>query len=1745
MTEFAKFLSDRLEASAFSTEDVLSSFLPLAREVLDAHAAGYVAPLRGIDDLHVDGVRIWFEESNRQSPQSQDAAIRRLDHHADGAVEVVTETRRTTNTDEEPGTLVNLAIGNPETTPSRPVYLPGYCAWEHRLGHHDPLTDTFSLGMILASLACGLDFRQSDDLERFVSARRNLFGIAPGLHPVLAQTIVQMTALSRRDRAPNLGLMIRALENYRDQKVDIDVELATIKGFAGKDARSKQTVVLQKLRERLFDISRRNRLLHFQSTMQSVNLTHASVPLSFDIKNIRPDQIFVWNDDRQKEFSAGKGISLNRILNFSEALYLPSFLDRIIADTRRDRAEFGFAQLRLVACFLRWTNLKEKPIQRYASPLILLPVELRKQKGVRDTYTLEPQATDAEINPVVRHEFKRLYNIDLPATIDLTQSSIDDLFTFISTRVKASEPAVTIEKIDRPRIALLHDKARRKLDQYRRRARLAGRGVRQFMSMDYSYDPANYHPLGIKLFAARIRTPETRLRTIIEDAPRPRTFAAPVLEPPGEPPTVEKERSFFSIEEGEANPYTWQYDLCSVTLANFKYRRMSLVRDYDTLLDEQPTNPAFDAIFSLKPRPQFQDVCEAPPLAERYDVVTCDPTQASAVGEARSGTSYIIQGPPGTGKSQTITNLIADYVARNKRVLFVCEKRAAIDVVYARLRQRGLGNLCCLIHDSQTDKKEFIANLKQAYESSLADAPRSPGAGRDELLRLYDSEIAPLGHFGQAMQMAPPEGGSTLRGLLDRAIELVNARPNLSPIEKERLPPHAVWQNHRDQIQRFVATLEELQPDGVFARHPLRLLSPRVTAVDRPLEVVTKSLQETLRLLEAVDQTLATSGVPREYWDRIDNTVSLVECCRDLAPLAELDHLSLLDGASERAKQFAADVRTLREQHVALSEALDHAKAWKERLPESELPQALEQAQQLERGYFSWLKPAWWRLRGILRRQYDFGSHVVPPKWTQTLVSLQQLYEAEASVRRTELAMGEAYGIKDNVESVVERVAALHAKLPQLSPQLNKLVAALTRSPQAKKIVTRVLTASEPVEGLNDALGAIVDGYAVRPLTQLQEEVARAAASLADLPDFLQCLMQLGEVAPELAAMFPEFDLTATQLESAIADASVEAAFRRDRQVNRFNAGEHRRRTRRVADLYDQLLSANAQEICQRVKSGFQEHVRIASLPAAQLNGDQKEFKKVYNRGRRDLEHEFGKSMRFKAIRDLASGDCGEVLKDLKPVWLMSPLSVSDTLPLDSECFDVVIFDEASQITLEEAVPSLFRATQAIVVGDEMQLPPTTFFAAKQTDDEDDLVVEEDGELISYELQSNSFLNHAARNLPPTMLGWHYRSRSESLISFSNWAFYEGRLLTVPEEQLPPTGRPPLIAQTSSDAELGADELVARPISFHFLKHGVYEQRRNTAEAEYIARLVRRLLTSHPDRSIGIVAFSEAQQSEIDEALSQLAREDAQFANLYEAELEREVDGQHVGLLVKNLENIQGDERDIIILSVCYGPDAGGKMRMNFGPINMVGGEKRLNVAFSRAKRHMAVVSSIHFSDITNDFNEGAACFKNYLRYAQAVSEGRSDAATRVLHGLCRWHGAQEQDAEAPPDAVTEQLAAALVRNGFLVDRGVGQSHFRCELAVRRLGDTTYRLGILVDGESYYEQSDVLERDVMRPKLLQAFGWNVCQVFAKDWRQDPDRVLESVMRRIAGHPDVEIDDVNIQSPSTSVDPLGDGGSNAL
>ncbi len=382
-------------------------------------------------------------------------------------------------------------------------------------------------------------------------------------------------------------------------------------------------------------------------------------------------------------------------------------------------------------------------------------------------------------------------------------------------------------------------------------------------------------------------------------------------------------------------------------------------------------------------------------------------------------------------------------------------------------------------------------------------------------------------------------------------------------------------------------------------------------------------------------------------------------------------------------------------------------------------------------------------------------------------------------------------------------------------------------------------------------------------------------------------------------------------------------------------------------------------------------------------------------------------------------------------------------------------------------------------------------------------------------LDADSFLTQSAKDLSATLLAWHYRSRSESLIGFSNAAFYAGNLYTIPDRTLPAPDQGEIVIRAASEASIHCDSLLGRPLSFHYMEGSPYEGRRNAGEAAYIAQLVREILHRETKLSMGIVAFSEAQQGEIESALETLSAEDAVFAGRLEEEYVREEDDQFCGLFVKNLENVQGDERDIILLSICYGPDSNRRMAMNFGPINQRGGEKRLNVIFSRARQHMAVVSSIRRDAITNDYNDGALALKNFLHYAECSSLSDLRLSSVVLEGL---NPLTRRQLAAPneKDAVILQLGTALRERGFGVDEYVGQSRFRCDLAIRAGDGRHYAIGILVDTARHYANPDVAERWVTQPGILRAFGWRVAVVLTRDSYHEPQSVVDRIQRLVRG-----------------------------
>jgi hypothetical protein len=1681
-----------------STDDVLAQAMPLLKQVLEVHDRGLVAPLEGVTELRALRGRLWFHNAKCQPARRAPLRIRALEDEPSLALAVVARTRAV---DDGRGlaSREDLSIGELGSQLVRPVYLPGYVSWEHEVEHHDPVTDIFVLGLVLASLAIDLDLADRDHLARFVEARRDLLRLNPRIHPVVARAIEQMTELDRRRRPQDLRSLIETLEHYRDQEARAEINLEEIRGLVERTHASRRGVISERLRSRLFDLSRRNRLLYFQTSGQSLDLTEVSVPLVLDVKNISPDTLFTCRPQMIADLGKLKPLSLGQYVRFEDYPFAIPALDKLRTTAARASAEYGFSSLKLAICFLHWHDLKKAPDERIHSPLLLVPVELVRKKGVRDSYVLTATSELAEVNPVLRHVLAQLYGVRLPEAVDLTENgSIEALYDALVEQVRASEPAVAIERIDKPAIELVQARVRRRLDAFRKRTVLSGRGVRAKDGLEYSYRRDNFQPLGLRLFTLRVAPSESPAATMF-DKPRPRTTAIAPSESVRE---IEKE--LYSLRKGgnEGGRYRWGFDLTCVTLGNFDYQKMSLVRDYDTLLTNEQANKPFDRLFSADARP----VLGSPPpipVDDQFTVVAADATQTATIAQARTGESFIIQGPPGTGKSQTITNLIADNVARGKRVLFVCEKRAAIDVVYHRLRQLGLDRLTAIIHDSQADKKAFVGSLKESYDAWMGSADESPAKReRDAKLAALKTPLGELTRFDRLMTQ-PAEGtNESLVRLIRRSIELGEHRAELAPVERERLPKHGDFAHHRPAIEHLAKVLQALGEEPVLARHPFRLLNDRVLGSERPIELVSQAVTA---LLPTVESLLGSPSATAKNGTALvlAATFERAALAARVRPLAKAGLLALLDESQDLYRQFRSKLSLIADKGAALAKAVAAAAGWRTPIGRADLAAVLELARRWNHKLLRFLFPSFWRLRRIVRERFDFHSTLVPPSYVDVVGQLQAKYDAEDSLATAKLEVAKELGIDDldTTQGVVEDIHSRRAWTPAERELRTELL-----TPGAGQWADELAALAPEVEHLRGNLEAVFDGYQSLTLSGLRDELRGIQRRVDALAELVRVLRELRSM-PSVAAALRDLPLAPGAFEWAVCDKTIGETLRANPTVASLNGRSLGLMHEQLETAHSAWRKANAAYVLERTRAAFLANVRRATAPAAGLPKEEQAFKKDYSAGRRDLEHEMGKVMRFKAIRELMTGKTGLVIRDLKPVWLMSPLSVADTIPLSSEYFDVVIFDEASQIPLEDAIPAIHRAEQCIVVGDEMQLPPTNFFGAAQDEDELAVTFQERDATVSYELDADSLLAHAARTLPSTMLGWHYRSRDESLIQFSNQAFYDGKLATVPTPQML-APRAPIRASTAAQGADGARLLLERSVSYHRLEGAIYEARTNRLEADYIAEMVRALLAKDTRQSIGIVAFSEAQQGEIENALARLAEKDADFRAQLDAEYERTEDDQFCGLFVKNLENVQGDERDVIILSICYGPDGQAKMRMNFGPINKRGGEKRLNVIFSRARRHLAVVSSIDDTHITNDYNDGANTLRCYLRYSAALSQGDEVAARAALRAVSR--GSDERASAASEDAAARAIAAALRARGWRVSEAVGGSRFRCDLAVRGEDDAEHRVAVLVDTDAHYEAGDTDERYRVKPALLRAFNWRVQTVLAKDWRDSPSETLARI-----------------------------------
>ena len=434
------------------------------------------------------------------------------------------------------------------------------------------------------------------------------------------------------------------------------------------------------------------------------------------------------------------------------------------------------------------------------------------------------------------------------------------------------------------------------------------------------------------------------------------------------------------------------------------------------------------------------------------------------------------------------------------------------------------------------------------------------------------------------------------------------------------------------------------------------------------------------------------------------------------------------------------------------------------------------------------------------------------------------------------------------------------------------------------------------------------------------------------------------------------------------------------------------------------------------------------------------------------------------------------LLPKLKPCIMMSPITVSSYFSSNPDVkFDMVIFDEASQVKPETAITSVMRAKQLIVAGDSKQMPPTNFFDVTADDEEFE---EEESETVE---DLESVLDELSVTLPQIYLKWHYRSKDESLIEFSNRKFYEKKLYTFPSVYL-------------NNENLGVD--------FVYVENGVWQSRDgNVPEAERVATLVFEHIKNHPTESLGVVAFGKSQANAIEEAINKLRDMNPQFEDFFTSDTDEP-------FFIKNLENVQGDERDVIILSVGYGKGPDGNFAMRFGPLVTVGGERRLNVAISRSKRRMIVVASFHAKEIRDDGKPNRKLLKDFIDFAEnknievIVSEPSDDVP----------------NFDSPFE---EEVYNFVVANGYMVKTQIGVSGYKIDMAIVNPNDTNrYILAIECDGASYHGSRTARDRDRLRQEVLEGLGWNFYRVWSTDWfynrKNEERKLLNAIEAAISG-----------------------------
>lgn len=1065
-----------------------------------------------------------------------------------------------------------------------------------------------------------------------------------------------------------------------------------------------------------------------------------------------------------------------------------------------------------------------------------------------------------------------------------------------------------------------------------------------------------------------------------------------------------------------------------------------------------------------EPFPEENDVDRIYAPTEIVMPLPADSSQIAASLAATRGRDFVIVGPPGTGKSQTIANMIACCLDARKTVLFVAEKTAALDVVYRRLREHGLDDHCLELHSSKADRKHFFAQLKRSWENR-GENVTTEWVRLNERLQMRRDE---LNAYVAALHQAAPNGMTPYVAMGIATAGQASHAPILEWPRKDchDRPAYSALEDLADELGRTFA--------AVTTRPVLRLVQveewtgawqQQLTAAARELGTAATAARATLGMLSGC------LGLSTEDCG-IDGLGYFAALAENIIATSGKDYTIVLhkdfDALTRAIDDLQRSITNYRQCETSLS--LRYTPDAIDRIPVDELDHDWREALAA-----IWPK-SWIGARRVRRLLGSYaGAKVADP--AMDIPRIRKLQMIQRTISRNMLADAplEFAGLDtdcDHLKAHLMRAAHLRQSLVQLGAFAGEVQSVATsiaaglkgqiNQPQlaaSKEFVARHQELSRAIAAFEAIARLPLDdrnrgdflGHLAEQMEQLQQShnlfrdwstwCSLRARAMAQRLSPLVADLESGAVAPADTLKAFRLGYARWWLPLAIDASGVLRGFRRFQHENA------------ISDFrdVDDLVRAHAS---RKVASSL-----VHGLPAPDAVPRRSELGL--------LRHQMGLQRPSASIREMI-GAMPESFGKLAPCVLMSPLSVAQYLPANQALFDVVIFDEASQIATWDAVGAIARGRQTIIVGDPKQLPPTNFFG--RSDGDDDTVPQ-------YEQDLESILDEAqASGLPTRYLRWHYRSRHESLIAFSNWHYYDNKLITFP-------------SPVTED----------QAVSLAYVPDGVYDRgksRTNPREAREIVTYIRAQLEAWlalPERqrpTLGVITFNAQQQALILDLLDDERRDNPALEWFF-------ADDRIEPTIVKNLENIQGDERDVILFSITFCRDAAGKLPMSFGAINRNGGERRLNVAVTRARRELKVFSGIRADDIDLGRSRavGVAHLKMFLDYAK-----------RGAIALPAQDEGSQGRAESPFE---EAVATALELRGWQVVPQIGVSGFRIDLGIRhpdRAG--LYLAGVECDGATYHRSATARDRDKVREQVLRGLGWNILRVWSTDWWFNAGEAIE-------------------------------------